>query len=130
MDIYCLPEFKNVYEKLCKNNSYADLTQGIIDCFLDKKVSECIVGRNLNQSTIAPFLKRDLSGRSGFRLYYVALLKKEEIYLGFVHPKTGSSGSANTTSQYRSELVKEILDAIQKKEVLKISIEYGLIKFE
>jgi hypothetical protein len=87
MDIYCLPEFKKGYEKLCKNNSYSDLTQGIIDCFLGKKASDCVVGRNLNQSTIAPYLKRDLSGRSGFRLYYVVLLKKEEIYLGFVHQK-------------------------------------------
>ncbi len=75
MEIYCLPEFRKEYDKLCKNNSYSYLTQEIIDCFSDMNFADCLIGININQSNITPFYKRDIGGRGGFRLYYIAVYR-------------------------------------------------------
>jgi hypothetical protein len=100
MEIYCLREFKKEYEKLCKKDSYSDLTTEIIDCFYGKKFSD-----------------------------YVALIKKESIYFGYVHPKTGSMGSSNTTDDFRRQLVKDILEAIQDDNLLRVDFGKKTIKF-
>jgi len=130
MEIYCLPEFKKEYERLCKKDSYSDLTHEMIECFFNKKFSDCLTGKNLNQSTIAPYYKRDIGGRGGYRLYYVALIKSEKIYFGFVHPKTGSMGSSNTTDDFRGQLIKDILRSITSNDLLKVSFTDKSIKFD
>jgi hypothetical protein len=130
MEIYCLLEFKKVYEKLLKNNSYSNLTQEIISCFHQKNFSDCLTGRNLSQLAVSPYLKKDIGGRSGYRLYYLALTKNEKIYFGFIHPKTGSEGSSNTKDDYRKELIKSILDAIENQDILKVVITKKTIMFK
>ena len=130
MKIYCLPEFKKVYEKLLKNNSYSDLTKEIISCFNEKDFNDCLTGRVLNQSLENPYIKKDIGGRGGYRLYYLALTKYEKIYFGFVHPKTGSDGSSNTRDDYRNELIKSIYKAIETKDILKVSITSISISFD
>jgi len=130
MEIYCLPEFKRIYEKLIKNNSYSSLTQEIIDCLEGKKISDCLHGRNLNKSQTAPYLKKDLGGRSGFRLYCVALINQEKMYLGYVHPKTGSDGSSNTLDDKRGDIIKDIYNAINNNELFKITFENGTLLFK
>jgi len=130
MEIYCLPGFKKVYEKLLKNNSYTNLTQEIINCFHEKNFSDCLTGRNLNQSAVSPYIKKDIGGRGGYRLYYLALTKQNKIYFGFVHPKTGADGSTNTKDEYRAELIKSILDAIQNDDLLRVVISATSIQFK
>jgi len=35
------------------------------------------------------------------------------VYLAYIHPKTGSAGSSNTTNEARGELYKMVTDAIK-----------------
>jgi len=129
MKVYCLPEFKEECDKLLKNNSYLDLNKEIAKFFHGRKFEDCLTGTNLNQSADAPHIKKDIGGRGGYRLYYVALRKKEEIYFGFVHPKTGSKGSSNTQDDFRLTIPKKIYKAIEQKELLQITITEGDISY-
>jgi len=131
MDIYCLWEFRKEYEKLLKNNSYSYLEEEIIKCFKDQQsAKDCLFGTNLNQSHTTPYIKKDIGGRGGFRLYYIALCDKNILCLGFVHPKKGAKGSDNTTPEFRSQLQKDIFQSLQSNSALKINFINNSIAFE
>ncbi len=40
------------------------------------------------------------------------MITSENIYLLFIHPKTGSKGSSNTTPEARTRFYKEIIEKI------------------
>ncbi len=40
MDIYCINEFKDKFDKLKKKKSYRTIEQEIIDYFFDKQINE------------------------------------------------------------------------------------------
>jgi len=129
MDAYCIPDFKTVCNKLLKNNSYSHVFQEIIKVFHERSVEDCIFGTCLFQKDQLFYIKKDIGGRSGFRLYYIVLKDSKKIYFGFIHPKTGSDGSSNTTTEFRSSLPSEILAAIDEKKLLKVTITNKRVLF-
>lgn len=46
-------------------------------------------------------------GKGGYRLYFLLIIRKESLYLMFVHPKTGSYGSENMTEESKAYLYKK-----------------------
>ncbi|TRW23550.1 hypothetical protein FMM05_12880 [Flavobacterium zepuense] len=129
MNIYCLPEFVTEFDKLIKNNSYSFIETEIIKSYFNISFEEAKKGHVLNASQQAPFIKRRLKGSGGARLYLTAILKDEDIYLAFVHPKSGSAGYENINDGKKSQLQKDVLDSILTKDFYKVSVNGKSLSF-
>lgn len=122
MKIYCLEDFKVEFDKLKSNKSYQTLEQSIIDYFFHKTVGELCSGIRLNNSKDTPYIKKRLRGSGGFRIYFLLIIKEENIYLMFVHPKTGSAGAENITDESKAYLYKKVLGCIQSNNLYNVSV--------
>lgn len=129
MTIYCIEQFKVEFENLKSKKLYRSLEKEIIDYFFDRTVSELSSGIRLNNSTITPYIKKRLNGSGGFRVYYLLIINKENVYLMYVHPKTGPSGSENILDSAKAELYKEVLKAIESNNLYLILKDNGSLIF-
>ena len=116
MKILCLEDFKVQFEKLKKNKSYSSIEQDTIDYFFEKEIHQLTSGIRLNNSDVAPYIKKRLNGSGGFRIYFLIVLKDEILYLMFLHPKTGSLGYDNITNESKSLLYKKCTRKYHYKE--------------
>lgn len=123
MNLYCLEDFKVEFEKLTSKKSYKTIQQEVINYFFEKTSQELSSGSRLNHSIDAPYIKKRLGGRGGFRFYFLLIVKKESLYLMFVHPKAGSQGSENITDESKAYLYKKVLDCIESKDLYKLSLD-------
>jgi len=132
MDLYCLEDFKTQFDKLKSKRSYKTIEQDIIDYFFGKSTQDLCSGVRLNNSNDAPYIKKRIGGRGGFRFYYLLVIKKDSLYFLFVHPKTGSHGSENITDESKAYLYKKVLDCIMSNDLYKLSVNKsnGKIQFE
>lgn len=132
MKIYCLEDFKFEFEKLKSNKSYKTIEQEVIKYFFNKTIQNLSSGTRLNLSEDAPYIKKRLGGRGGFRFYFLLLIKNDSLYLMFVHPKSGSYGSDNITDESKAYLYKKVLACIQSKDLYKVSLDNSgkKLKFE
>lgn len=122
MEIYCIEDFKIEFEKLISKKSYNSLNQDIIDYFFNKPFKDLCSGTRLNNSDDTPYIKKRLSGRGGFRVYFLLIMKNENLYLMFLHPKTGSMGSENINDESKAYLYKKVLNSIKTGDLYKIEI--------
>ncbi|MEP3371683.1 MAG: hypothetical protein ABJL43_15680 [Maribacter dokdonensis] len=123
MKIFCLEDFKVEFEKLSSKKSYRDIEKEIIDYFFDKSIGELESGVRLNNSDDTPYIKKRLKGRGGYRCYFLLILKKDSLYLMFVHPKTGTSGSSNITDESKTYLYKKIYKSIENQDLYELSLD-------
>lgn len=123
MKIFCLEDFKVEFEKLGAKKSYRDLEKEIINYFFENPAEELQSGVRLNNSDQVPYIKKRLSGRGGYRCYFLLVLKNDCLYLMFVHPKTGASGSSNITDKSKAYLYKKVLTSIQDQDLYKLSLD-------
>jgi len=121
MKIYCIEEFKAAYDKLIKKKPYRDLTEELIDYFFDKSISDLKEGRKLFGHSI-PFIKTRTNGRSGYRLYYYFLIQDNQVFLMFVHPKTGPDGFENIDDAYKPFIFNQVLTAIENDNLHEVII--------
>lgn len=121
MKLYCLEDFKVEFDKLKSKKSYKTIEQEIIDYFIGKTTQELLSGTRLNNSIDTPYIKKRLGGRGGLRVYFLLIIKKDSLYLLFVHPKTGSQGSDNITDKSKAYLYKKILDCIESNDLYELS---------
>lgn len=122
MQIFCIKEFKTEFEKLILKKQYSILKKEIIEYFFNKNFTEVISGTRLNNSDKTPYIKKRLRGKGGFRLYFLALLKNDNIYLMFVHPKTGPYGASNIKDELKALLYKKVLEAIKNNNLFTIKL--------
>lgn len=123
MEFYCLEDFKVEFVKLKSKKSYRTIEQETINYFFYKPVEQFRSGTRLNHSVEVPYIKKRLGGRGGFRVYFLLVIKKESIYLMFVHPKTGSQGSDNITDESKAYLYKKVLECIQSEDLYELSLD-------
>jgi len=123
MKIFCLAEFKVEFEKLMAKKSYNSIEKDIIDYFFGKSVQELSSGTRLNNSSETPYIKKRISGRGGFRFYFLLIIKDESLYLMFVHPKTGSLGIENITDESKAYLYKKILECIKNRNLYTLDLD-------
>ncbi len=123
MEFYCIEDFKVEFEKLKTKKSYKTIEQEIINYFFGKTSEELCSGTRLNHSLEAPYIKKRLMGKGGYRLYFLLIIRKESLYLMFVHPKTGSYGSENMTEESKAYLYKKVLDCIESKNLYRLSLD-------
>lgn len=127
--IYCIEAFKRQVQKLRKNNSYKDIDQLLIQFLRDKNIDDFRTGTLLNKRITHPYIKHDIGGRSGYRIYYLAVIIRECVYLAYIHPKTGSEGSPNTTNEARAEFYKLVTDAIKNDKLYRVSFTDERLEF-
>jgi len=131
MKVFCLTEFKDEFEKLLKSNSYKDLEKQIIDFFFGKKPDEFFgTGRRLNGTNEIPFIKMRLEGRSGYRFYYLLIIKNDELYLMFLHPKTGPNKADNITKDFKKIIYNAVLIAIKDNNLFEVSVSNSKLQFK
>jgi hypothetical protein len=123
MKIFCLEDFKVEFEKLSSKKSYRDIENEIIDYFFDKSIGELESGVRLNNSDDTPYIKKRLKGLGGYRCYFLLILKKDALYLMFVHPKTGTLGSSNITDESKTYLYKKVYKAIENQDLYELSLD-------
>lgn len=128
MDIYCLDDFKIEFEKLNSKKSYSSIENDLINYFFDKSVPELSSGTRLNNSDDTPYIKKRLRGSSGFRCYFLLIIKNESLYLMFIHPKTGSKGSENITDESKAYLYKKVLECIKSENLYKLTLDISKTK--
>lgn len=124
IDIFCIEDFKVEFEKLKKKNSYRDLEQELIKYFLDetKTIEDFKSGTPLRQEDNAIYIKKRLKGSGGYRIYYLLIIKRDSVYLAFVHPKTGSKGASNIEEKYKLSLPGKIYECIKSNDLYKLSV--------
>lgn len=122
MEIFCLEDFKDEFDKLKVKNAYRTLEKDIIDYFFNKTIQDLNSGTRLNNSDETPYIKKRLRGSGGYRVYFLILIKKENIYLMFIHPKTGPDGAENITDESKSALYKKVLASIKTKDLYKVAL--------
>jgi len=121
MNVFCLSQFKIEVEKLRRKNSYSSIDSDIIDNFINKTIQEVQNGTRLNGNNINPYIKKRLDGRGGFRVYFLLIIHKNSVYLMFVHPKTGASGSDNINDNFKKSLYKDAIEAIETNNLFSVS---------
>ncbi|MDQ3551293.1 MAG: hypothetical protein M3413_07175 [Bacteroidota bacterium] len=130
MTIFCIEDFKIQFEKLKKKNSYSSIEDDIIEYFFDKKIQDLTSGTRLNNSDDTPYIKKRLNGSGGFRIYFLLIIKKEKIYLMFLHPKTGSLGYDNINDESKALLYKKVLECIKENNLYKVIVENKKLVFK
>lgn len=130
MQLYCTEEFKSEFERIIKNNSYRSLEKEIATHYCGTTFKAACNGDLLGvyPQTSNPetfYIKKRLNGKGGYRVYLFAVVKKDSVYLAFVHPKTGKYGLDNITAEKKKELLKEVLGAIKSDELYEIKADLG-----
>ena len=125
MDIFCLEDFKNEFDNLKDKKAYRTLEKDIIDYFFNKTIKDLSSGTRLNNSDKTPYIKKRLRGSGGYRVYFLILIKKESVYLMFIHPKTGPDGSENITDESKSALYKKVLLSIETSDLYNVTLNEG-----
>ena len=126
MNVFCLNRFIKSINELKDKKQYRDIEKSVIEYFFDKEdkdISEVLSGTRLNGSDNNPYIKKRFNGSGGYRLYYYLVVKDNNAYLMFIHPKTGPNGSDNTTEAARKLFYKEVLDAIQSDDLYRVSLD-------
>ena len=130
MNILCTAEFKSTFDKLRKNNSYSTLEADIAEYFASASPPTIYSGINLNQSTQTPYIKKRLSGKGGFRIYFFAIVRDNTLILVFVHPKTGTMGDVNISDTNKKLSLKQGIEALEQKRYYTLSIIQNTIHFQ
>lgn len=95
----------------------------MISYFFNKTSQELLSGIRLNNSDTAPYIKKRLSGRGGYRCYFLIILKEENLYLMFVHPKRGPDGAENIKDESKAYLLKKVYSCIKYGELYNITLD-------
>jgi len=129
MNIFCSPRFKKEFENLIKKNSYKSLEKDIYLYFLNGS-DNLLSGSRLNNSIDAPFIKKRLNGSGGYRFYFLIIIKNDNLYLSYVHPKTGVYGADNIKDEFKAEIQKEIYECIVGNDLYKITEKGTKLQFK
>jgi hypothetical protein len=120
VNLFCIEEFKDEFEKLKKKKNYKTLEAEIIEYFFDKKTEDIRSGANLNHDLKTPFIKKKLEGSGGYRVYYLLVIHKNDAFLMYIYPKTGPLGISDTSLNFKKELLKKVYDCILKKDYYRV----------
>jgi len=114
MQIFFTQEFIDEVTLISKANSHSDCELSLIHSIFNKNIDEIKntgtkrLGGDPNKN---PFLRKRIvtsnSGKSsGYRLYLWVFYFENNIYLLYIHPKTGRRSGTNLTPEKQKELVK------------------------
>lgn len=117
MVIYCVEDFKILVERYKKKAAYRNIEPELIEFLFDKTIEELKAGTCLNNNSEIPYIKKRINGSGGYRLYYLIMIKDDNLYLMYIHPKTGPFAASNLSADAITELYTEVSDAITHKNL-------------
>jgi hypothetical protein len=120
MKIFCTAEFEKIFKRLCKRKAYRDLEKEIIEYFFAEKI-DFSGGKRLGGHAENPYIKKRLGGSGGYRTYFYVIVKEDNLYLMFLHPKTGPDGSPNITDDAKTQLLKNLISDIKLGRLLSVT---------
>lgn len=114
MNIFTTKEFISEVQKLLKNKAHANCEKDIIESIFKKTIDEI---KSIGTKRLGghpeknPFIRKRIGSEktgksSGYRLYFWLFIIEENVYLMFIHPKTGRRSTTNISSEKQKELVK------------------------
>lgn len=115
MAVYLTEEFISEVKSIQKSKSHSDCETAIIESIFNSTIDDIMkvgspkrLGGTPNKS---PFIRKRINSKgsgksSGYRLYFWIMIQDENIYLLFIHPKSGRRSGTNITIQKQKELVK------------------------
>lgn len=119
MQVYLSEEFIHEVNKLLKSNSHKDCEQTVIESIylstLDQ-IKQTGSPKRLGGDPIkSPFIRKRISvennGKSsGYRLYFWLKITEENVYLLFIHPKSGKRSKSNISPEKQKQLVKTFVE--------------------
>ncbi|WP_031527390.1 hypothetical protein [Dyadobacter crusticola] len=119
MKVFCTTAFEKIFKKLIKKNAYRDLEKEIIEYFFAEKI-DLSAGRRLGGNAENLYIKKRLGGSGGYRTYFYVVIKDDNLYLMFLHPKTGPDGSPNITDEAKTQLLKDLISDIKSGKLLSV----------
>lgn len=129
MEVFCTERFKQEFFSLLSHKPYRNLETEIIEYFFGRDINEIQSGTRLNNSLETPFIKKRLNGSGGYRFYFLVVVKDKNVYLTFVHPKTGPKGSDNITDESKAAIQKEVYEAIRSNDLYSMEVKESRIEF-
>lgn len=114
MQIFITEEFVSEVKSISKDKSHSECETDLINSIFKKSIDEIKnVGtkRLGGQADKSPFLRKrigsETSGKSGgYRLYFWLFIIDKNIFLLFIHPKTGRRSASNISTEKQKDLVK------------------------
>lgn len=113
MEVLLTDEFVSELKAISKTPSHTDCEQDLIAALFNKESSEIRTGckRLGGDAEKSPFLRKRVesanSGKSsGYRIYLWLFEIHDNIYLLFIHPKSGRRSASNITHDKQRELVR------------------------
>ena len=137
MSVFLTEEFVSEVSLLLKDTSHDDCEKEIIKSIFNSSLEEFRLngckrlGGDPNKS---PFLRKRIetenAGKSsGYRLYFWLLIEEENIYLLFIHPKTGRRSGTNITTEKQKELVKTFINHRKNNLFKEVEVQNGRIVY-
>lgn len=131
MSVFVTEEFISEVKLILKSDSHQDCENSLIESIFKPKIDEVKhngckrLGGDPNKS---PFLRKRIesegSGKSsGYRLYFWLLVLEENIYLMYIHPKTGRRSGTNLTEEKQKELVKTFISSRKNNSFIQVELQ-------
>ena len=131
MTVYWIEEFIAEIDKLQTNNSYSAVLTDVCDFLADKDIAELHQIKDILKKSDGIYSlnkyriinSKTNKGKSGsYRCICVCLPQKDEIYLGYIYPKTGAQGKENLTAQDFKNIAKAVQVAISTSNLYVLDI--------
>lgn len=131
MNVFATEEFISEVKMVSKYKSHSNCEADLIDSIFNKSIDEI---KNLGtkrlggQANENPFLRKRIGSEntgksSGYRLYFWLFIQEKNVYLLFIHPKTGRRSAANISSEKQKELVKTFKKCKDNDQFLEIKLD-------
>lgn len=122
MNVFVTEEFLSELKSISKKKSHSGCESDLIESIFNKRIDEVkTIGtkRLGGQPDKSPFLRKRIgaenSGKSsGYRLYFWLFIQKENVFLLFIHPKSGRRSATNLSAKKQKDLVRTFKECRDK----------------
>jgi|26BtaG_2_1085354.scaffolds.fasta_scaffold04658_4 hypothetical protein len=131
MNIFVTEEFLSEVKIISKDKSHSNCESDLIDSIFKKNIDEI---KNIGTKRLGgqpdknPFLRKRIgsenSGKSsGYRLYFWLFIADENVFLLFIHPKTGRRSASNISTDKQKELVKTFKEYRDRDKFIEVELD-------
>lgn len=131
MNFFVTEEFLHEARLISKNKNHSNLEFNLIESIFNKSIDEI---KNIGTKRLGghpnnnPFLRKRIgqekSGKSsGYRLYFWLFIQDKNVFLLFIHPKTGRRSASNISIEKQKELVRTFKEYRDEKKFVEIEID-------
>jgi len=134
MNIYLSEEFIKLLSNLLKVKAHSNIEKILIESLFNKSLEKLNTGivrlkGNINDSF---FLKKRIAQKgkgksSGYRLYAWLIVVDNNLYLLYIHPKTGKYAQININKEKQAELIETFKQKHTTNEFIKVCLSENKI---